>query len=52
MEQALSGYKILDFGHYIAGPYAAMLLSEQGAEVIKIEPPRGDPARGNKGFVV
>ena len=34
MEQALTGYKVLDFGHYIAGPYAAMLLAEQGAEVI------------------
>ena len=52
MEQALAGFKVLDFGHYIPGPYAAMLLAEQGAEVIKIEPPSGDPLRSEKGFVV
>ena len=52
MEKALSGYRILDFGRYIAGPYAAMLLAEQGAEVIKIEPPGGDPGRSHDGFMV
>ena len=52
MEQALTGLRVLDFGHYIPGPYAAMLLAEQGAEVIKIEPPAGDPMRSEKGFVV
>ena len=52
MEQALSGFRVLDFGHYIAGPYAAMLLAEQGAEVIKVERPRGDPFRGDQGFMV
>jgi crotonobetainyl-CoA:carnitine CoA-transferase CaiB-like acyl-CoA transferase len=52
MEQALAGFRVLDFGHYIPGPYAAMLLAEQGAEVIKIEPPGGDPLRSEKGFVV
>lgn len=52
MEQALAGFRVLDFGHYIPGPYAAMLLAEQGAEVIKIEPPAGDPLRPEKGFAV
>ncbi|MBW1887210.1 MAG: CoA transferase [Deltaproteobacteria bacterium] len=52
MEQALSGFRVLDFGHYIAGPYAAMLLAEQGAEVIKVERPGGDPFRYDHGFVV
>ena len=52
MEQALTGFKVLDFGHYIPGPYTAMLLAEQGAEVIKIEPPEGDPMRSEKGFIV
>ena len=36
---------MLDFGHYIAGPLLGMLLSDQGAEVIKIERTEGDPAR-------
>jgi len=52
MEQALSGFRVLDFGHYIAGPYAAMLLAEQGAEVIKVERPQGDPYREKPGFMV
>ncbi len=52
MKKALSGFRVLDFGQYIPGPYAAMLLAEQGAEVIKIEPPSGDPLRSDKGFVV
>lgn len=52
MNQILSGYKVLDFGHYIPGPYTAMLLAEQGAEVIKIERPGGDPYRSEPGFRV
>src|ERR1700722_8027020 len=35
---ALSGVRVLDFGQYIAGPLAAMLLADQGAEVIRIDP--------------
>jgi len=52
MEQVLSGYRILDFGQYMAGPFAAMLLAEQGAEVIKVERPGGDPFRHKPGFMV
>ncbi len=37
----LCGVRILDFGQYIAGPLAAKLLAEQGAEVIRIETPDG-----------
>ena len=47
---ALRGLKVLDFGHYIAGPLLGMLLSDQGAEVTKIERPQGDPARKELAF--
>jgi crotonobetainyl-CoA:carnitine CoA-transferase CaiB-like acyl-CoA transferase len=52
MSGILSGIRVIEFGQYIAGPYAAMLLAEQGAEVIKVERPDGDPYRSDKGFVV
>ena len=42
----LEGFKVIELGHYIAGPFAARLLADMGAEVIKIEPPEGDPHRG------
>jgi crotonobetainyl-CoA:carnitine CoA-transferase CaiB-like acyl-CoA transferase len=42
----LSGLRVIDCGTYIAGPAAAVILSDFGAEVIKIErPPFGDPYR-------
>jgi formyl-CoA transferase len=42
----LTGLKVVELGHYIAGPFAARLLADLGAEVIKVEPPEGDPHRG------
>ena len=42
----LDGTVVLDFGMNIAGPYAASVLSDFGADVIKVEPPAGDSARG------
>lgn len=41
----LCGVKVLDLSAYIAGPYGCSLLADQGAEVIKIEPPIGDNLR-------
>lgn len=44
--QVLSGFRVLDLGSFITAPYAAMLLGELGADVIKIEKPvTGDPFR-------
>lgn len=45
---ALKGVRVLEFGSYITAPYAAMLLAELGADVIKIEHPnRPDPFRSH-----
>jgi crotonobetainyl-CoA:carnitine CoA-transferase CaiB-like acyl-CoA transferase len=47
MSGALSGIKIIETASYVTGPFAAQLLADMGAEVIKIEEPkRGDPFRG------
>ena len=44
---ALHGTRIVEFGSYISGPYAGMILGDFGADVIKVEPPKeGDPFRG------
>jgi crotonobetainyl-CoA:carnitine CoA-transferase CaiB-like acyl-CoA transferase len=40
-EGPLAGVRVIDFGHYVAGPGAAMILADQGAEVVRIEQPRG-----------
>src|ERR1700723_4546506 len=42
----LTGLKVLELGHYIAAPFCARILADLGAEVIKVEPPGGDPFRG------
>ena len=41
----LQGVRVLDLGQYISGPCTAVLLAEMGADVIKVEPPKGDPFR-------
>lgn len=42
----LTGLRVVELGHYIAAPFATRLLADLGAEVIKVEPPEGDPVRG------
>ncbi len=41
----LAGIVVLDFGQVYQGPYATMLMAKAGADVIKIEPPQGEPLR-------
>jgi crotonobetainyl-CoA:carnitine CoA-transferase CaiB-like acyl-CoA transferase len=46
-EHVLSGYKVMDFTQYLAGPAATRLMVDMGAEVIKVElAPNGDNTRG------
>ena len=44
-EGPLQGMRVLELGQLVAGPQAGMLLGWFGAEVIKVEPPGGDPLR-------
>ena len=45
MAGPLAGIRILEFSEIIAGPFAGMLLSDMGADIIKVEPPEGEPWR-------
>jgi crotonobetainyl-CoA:carnitine CoA-transferase CaiB-like acyl-CoA transferase len=42
----LEGIRVIDFGQFLAGPFGPMLLADLGADVIKVEPTRGDGMRG------
>jgi len=46
MPGPLEGIKVVELGLWVAGPSAACMLGDWGAQVIKLEPPTGDPFRG------
>lgn len=50
MASVLNGIRVLDLSSGIAGPIAGMLLADHGADVVKIEPPGGDPLRSTPGY--
>ena len=51
MAGPLDGIRVLEFTEIIAGPFAGMLLADMGAEVIKVEPPWGEPWRFTQEFI-
>ena len=51
MAGPLDGIKVADFSEIIAAPLAGRLLAEMGAQVVKVEPPWGDPWRHNQKFM-
>jgi len=46
MAGPLEGIRVIEIGFWVAGPAAAGIMADWGAEVVKIEPPNGDPMRG------
>jgi crotonobetainyl-CoA:carnitine CoA-transferase CaiB-like acyl-CoA transferase len=51
MPGPLEGIKVVEMGVWVAGPAAAGSLCDWGADVIKIEPPEGDPCRGMRALI-
>ena len=51
MAKAFAGVRVLDFTRFLAGPFGTWQFALQGADVIKIEPPGGEFARGGGPFM-
>ena len=44
-ERTLDGYRVVELGNWVAGPGAGGVMADWGADVVKVEPPSGDPMR-------
>ncbi|MEE8223334.1 MAG: CoA transferase [Alphaproteobacteria bacterium] len=45
LKDFLAGIRVIDLSQFLPGPFATQLLADMGAEVLKVEPPQGDPQR-------
>jgi crotonobetainyl-CoA:carnitine CoA-transferase CaiB-like acyl-CoA transferase len=52
MASVLDGIRVIDLSWGVAGPVTGMLLADHGADVVKVEPPGGDPFRVTPGYSV
>jgi len=46
----LAGIKVVEISHTVMGPTCGLILADLGAEVVKVEPPTGEPMRRARGF--